>query len=60
MSEIATPLSFLQFTINVKQSGSRIPDAYPVKTLFLLIVTFYLSKTENRIKKSLTQLTLLF
>ena len=57
MSEIVTSLSFFQFTVNLEQSGNRIPDAYPVKLIFLLIVTFYLSKTENRIKKSLTQLS---
>ena len=28
-----------------------------VKRIFLLIVTFYLTKTENRTKKSLTQLS---
>ena len=53
MSEIVTPLPFFQFTTNLEQSGSRIPGAYPVKLIFLLIVSFYLSKTENRIKKSL-------
>ena len=53
MSEIVTPLPFFQFTTNLEQCGSRIPGAYPVKLKFLLIVSFYLSKTENRIKKSL-------
>ena len=56
LSEIMTSLSFFQFTANSEQSGSRIPDAYPVKRIFLLLVTFYLSKVENRIEKSLTQL----
>ena len=54
MTKIVTPLSFFQFTANFEQSGSRIPEAY------LLIVTSYLSKTENRIKKIFnTALTLL-
>ena len=56
MSESLTSLSFFQFTANLEQSGSRIPDAYPVKRTFLLLVTFHLSKVENRIEKSLTQL----
>ena len=51
ISKIVTSLSFFQFTANFEQSGSRIPEAY------LFIVTSYLSKTENRIKKSLTQLS---
>ena len=40
------------------QSGeirSRIPDAWPVKRTFSLRVTFYLTQTENRSKKPLTQ-----
>ena len=54
MPEIVTSLSFFQFMANMQQSGSRVPDAYPVKRIFSLIVIFYLPKTENRIKKSLT------
>ena len=57
MSEIVKSLSFFQFTANLEQSGSRIPDAYLVKLIFWLIITFYLSKTESRTKKSLTQLS---
>ena len=52
-----TSLSFFQFMTNVEQSRSRIPDAWSVKFTFSLIVTFYLSKTENIIKKSLTELS---
>ena len=55
MSEILTPLSFFQFTGNLQQSGSRIRDLYPVRLIFLLTVSFYISKTENRTKKCLTQ-----
>ena len=47
-------LLFFQFTTNLVQSGSRIPDAQSVKIIFSLIVAFYLRKTENRTKKSLT------
>ena len=57
MSEIVTSLSFFQLTANLEKSGGRILDAYPVKLIFSLIVTFYLSKTESRIKLSLTQLS---
>ena len=37
-----------------EQSGSRIPDVESVKLIFSSIVTFYLTKTKNRTKKSLT------
>ena len=46
-------LPFLQFIANLEQSGSRIRE---VKLIFALIVAFYLTKTENRTKNSLTQL----
>ena len=54
MSEIMTSLSFFQFMANLEQSEGRIPDAQSLKLLFSLIATFYLTKTENRTKKSLT------
>ena len=44
---------------DLEQSGSRIPNAQPVKLTFSLTVTFHLTLTENRAKKSLTALTLL-
>ena len=44
MSKILTSLLSFQFS---EQSGSRIPDSQPVKLIFSLIVTFYLTKTEN-------------
>ena len=34
-----------------------IPDAWSVILTFSIIATFYLTKTENRTKKSLTQLS---
>ena len=57
MSVIVTSLLFFQFTANSEQSGSHIPDAQSVKLIFSLIVTFYLTKTESRTKKPLTQLS---
>ena len=55
--KIVTSLSFFQFMANLEQSGSQIPDAESAKLMFSLIVTFYLTKSENRTKKSLTQLS---
>ena len=37
-------------------SRRRIPDAWPMKLTFSFIANFYLTKTENSIKKCLTQL----
>ena len=54
--QIVTSLSFFRFMVNLQQSGSQIPDAQSVKLAFSSIVTFYLTKTEYRTKKSLTQL----
>ena len=56
-SIIVTSLSFFRFLTNFELFGSRIPDAQSIKLTFLLIVTFYLTKTERKIKKSLTQLS---
>ena len=55
--QIMTSLSSLRFMANLQKSGTRIPDAQSVKLRFSLVVTFYLTKTENRTKKSLTQLS---
>ena len=55
--KIVTSLSFFQFMANLEQSESQIPDAETVKIMFFLIVTFDLTKTENRTKISLTQLS---
>ena len=57
MSKNLTSLSFFQFMANLEQSESRIPDAETVKIMFFLIVTFDLTKTENRTKISLRQLS---
>ena len=52
--QIVTPLSIFQFMTNLEQSGSRVPEAWSLKLTFSLTVTFWLTKTENRAKKSLT------
>ena len=55
--EIVTSLSFFQFMANLEQSESRIPDTEHVTHTSSLTVTFYLTKTDNRTKKSLIQLS---
>ena len=40
---------------NLEQSRSRIPDAWPTTSTFLLIAIFYHTKAENRAKESQTQ-----
>ena len=55
--KIVTSLPFFQFTVNLKQSGSQIPDAGSAKLTFSLTVTLHLTKTENKTKKPLTQLS---
>ena len=52
-----TSLPFFQITANLEQSGSRIPEVQSVKLMFSLIVTFHLTKTENRTKNSRTKLS---
>ena len=54
--KIVTSLPFFQFTANLEQSGSWIPDTKSVKLIFSLMVTFCPTKTESRSKKFLTQL----
>ena len=55
--QIVTSLSFFGYMANLEQSGSRIPDTRSVRLTFSLTVTFYLTKTEDRTKKYLTQLS---
>ena len=54
--QIATSLSFFQFTTNLQLFRSRILDAWSIKLTFSLIATIYLTATEIRTKNSLTQL----
>ena len=52
--KIVTPLSFSRFLANLEQSGGRTTNTESAKAIFLVIVTFCLTETENRTKKSLT------
>ena len=56
MSENCDFIDFFESLANLEQSGGRIPDTESAKVMFSVIVTFCLIKTENRTKKSLTQL----
>ena len=48
---------FFQFMANLHPSGTRILDAWSQKLTFSLTLTFRHIKTENRLKKFLTQLS---
>ena len=52
---IVTLFPFFEFTASLEEFRCRISDTWSVKLIFSLIVTFYLTKTEKRTKKSLTQ-----
>ena len=53
--KIVKSLSFFGFLANLEQSGDRNPDTESAKFMLSVIVTFCLTKTENRTKNSLTQ-----
>ena len=55
--ETVTSLQNFQFTANLEQSGSWISGAQSVKRIFLLTVTFYLTKNKKGTKKPFTQLS---
>ena len=55
--KIVTSLSFFGFLANLEQSGGLIPAIEPAKSMFSVKVTFRLTKTENKTKKSLIQLS---
>ena len=57
LSEFMTSLSLFGFIANLKQFRSRRPDVLSVNLTFSLTVTFCLTKSENRTKESLTQLS---
>ena len=57
MSANCDVILFSQFIANLKQSRKQIPNAWYIKLTFSLKIIFYLTKTENRTKKSLTQLS---
>ena len=54
---ILTSLPIFQFMANLEQLGSWIPDVWSAVLTFLLIATFYLTKTENRTKNFQTELS---
>ena len=54
MSANSDVIVIFRLTANLELFGSRIPDAWSIKLTFLLIVTFDLTKGENRTKKFLT------
>ena len=54
---IVTSLSFFRFLVNLEWSQGWIPDTESAKVMFSVTVTFCLTETENRTKKSLTQLS---
>ena len=45
-----------RFMANLEQPGSRTPDTQSVNITFSIRLTLHLAKTENRTKKSPTQL----
>ena len=55
--QIVTPLLLFQFMVNLELTGIRILDARSVKLTFSLTVTFYLTKSANKSKNFLTQLS---
>ena len=55
--KIVTSLSLSGFLANLEHSRRRIPDTESLKVMFSVMVIFCLTKTENRTKKSLTQLS---
>ena len=52
-----TSLSFFGFLVNLEQSEGRIPDTEYEKVMLSEMVTFCLTITTNKTKKSLTQLS---
>ena len=57
MSENCDLIAILPIYGQLEQFECRIPDIESIKHVFSLIVTFYLTKTENRTIISLTQLS---
>ena len=55
--QMVTSLPFFQFIANLELYGSQILGAQSMKLTFSSKVTFYVTKTENRTKKSITQLS---
>ena len=51
--KIITLLHIFQFTTYLEHSRSQNPNAWSINLIVSLIMTFYLTKTEGRTKKSL-------
>ena len=57
MSEYYDAIVIFWILSNLEQSRGRIPDTESAKVMFSVIATYCLTKTENRTKKSRTQLS---
>ena len=57
MSENCDVMLFFGFFANLEHSGGWVPDTESAKVMFSVIVTLCITNTENRTKKSLTQLS---
>ena len=55
--KIVMSLSFFGFLANLDQFRGWIPDTKSAKFMFSVMITFCPTKTENRTKKSLRQLS---
>ena len=55
--QVMVSLTFFGFMANLEQCKNWILDAWSVILTLSLTVTFYFTKTENRTKKSQTQLS---
>ena len=55
--KIMTSLIFFLFLGNLEQPGGRIPDTESAKVMFSVIGIFFLTITQNRTKKSPTELS---
>ena len=57
MSKIVTYCLFFGYLANWEQSGAQISDTESSKVMFAVRAIFFLTKTKNRTKKYLTQLS---
>ena len=55
--KIMTALSFFRLMVDLEQSGTRIPKTWSKISTLSLKAAFYLTKSENRTWKALTQLS---
>ena len=57
MSKIVTYCLFFGYLANWEQFGAQISDTESSKVMFAVRAIFFLTKTKNRTKKYLTQLS---